>query len=195
MSQTWIEKPSILLTESKLLEFIPNNETTYPEKLNALTRFIIATAIIIALIRRELFVLLIPLCCMVVIYFLTKWGLNLSEIKEKFYPDDNKVNKEDCQLPSVDNPFMNVLPTDNRDRKEACTTNDMKENINNKFEFNLYKNIGDVFGNENSQRQFYTMPSTTIPNNRKDFADWLYKTPPTCKEQGLCFTPKTTFDL
>ena len=68
---------------------------------------------------------------------------------------------------------MNVLPTDNRDRKEACTTNDMKENINNKFEFNLYKNIGDVFGNENSQRQFYTMPSTTIPNNRKDFADWL----------------------
>ena len=72
MSQTWIEKPSILLTESKLLEFIPNNEMTYPEKLNALTRFIIATAIIIALIRRELFVLLIPLCCMVVIYFLTK---------------------------------------------------------------------------------------------------------------------------
>ena len=54
MSQTWIEKPSILLTESKLLEFIPNNEMTYPEKLNALTRFIIATAIIIALICREL---------------------------------------------------------------------------------------------------------------------------------------------
>ena len=77
MSQTWIEKPSILLTESKLLEFIPNNEMTYPEKLNALTRFIIATAIIIALIRRELFVLLIPLCCMVVIYFLTKWGLKI----------------------------------------------------------------------------------------------------------------------
>ena len=87
MSQTWIEKPSILLTESKLLEFIPNNEMTYPEKLNALTRFIIATAIIIALIRRELFVLLIPLCCMVVIYFLTKWGLNLSEIKRPAFTD------------------------------------------------------------------------------------------------------------
>ena len=39
----------------------------------------------------------------------------------------------------------------------------------------------------NSQRQFYTMPNTTIPNAQDDFAKWLYANPKTCKEdQEFC---------
>ena len=32
------------------------------------------------------------------------------------------------------------------------------------------------------KENFYTTPNTTIPNNQGDFANWLYKTPKTCKE-------------
>ena len=41
-----------------------------------------------------------------------------------------------------------------------------------------------VFGKNNSQREFYTAPVTTIPNNQGDFADWCYKTGKTCKENN-----------
>ena len=44
-----------------------------------------------------------------------------------------------------------------------------------------------MFGKLNSQRNFYTTPSTTIPNDRESFQKWLYNTPQTCKEnQEFC---------
>lgn len=185
MSESWVEKPSILITENKLKEFIPKGDMSYPEKLNALTRLILYVSIIIFLITREPLVLLVPICCMMVIYFLVKWGIKMDKLKEHFYPEKDFNNN--CETPTVHNPFMNILPTDNRNRDPACNDNkELRHEINNAFEHNLYKNIGDVFGKENSQRQFYTMPSTTIPNKREELAEWLYKTPPTCKEGGLC---------
>jgi hypothetical protein len=55
------------------------------------------------------------------------------------------------------------------------------------FNHNLFKDVNDVFGKMNSQRQFYTMPNTTIPNAQDDFAKWLYANPKTCKEdQEFC---------
>ena len=52
---------------------------------------------------------------------------------------------------------------------------------------NLFKDVNDVFGKMNSQRQFYTMPNTKIPNAQDDFAKWLYANPKTCKEdQEFC---------
>ena len=87
--------------------------------------------------------------------------------------------------------FLNVDPVTNRivDRPEACDTNDVeiKKQIDSSFNNNLYKDVNDVFGKMNSQRQFYTMPSTTIPNAQDDFAKWLYLNPKTCKEdQDYC---------
>jgi hypothetical protein len=43
----------------------------------------------------------------------------------------------------------------------------------------------DVFGKTQSQRQFITMPSTSIPNDQASYQNWLYKIPgKTCKEGG-----------
>ena len=42
-----------------------------------------------------------------------------------------------------------------------------------------------MFGRSQSQREFYTMPSTSIPNDQGSYQDWLYKIPgKTCKEGG-----------
>jgi hypothetical protein len=55
------------------------------------------------------------------------------------------------------------------------------------FGHNLFTDVDDLFGKMNSQRQFYTMPSTTIPNKQGEFAKWLYSNPKTCKEdQDYC---------
>jgi hypothetical protein len=47
--------------------------------------------------------------------------------------------------------------------------------------------VDDLFNRNTSQRQFYTTPVTTIPNDQTGFARWLYKLPETCKEnQSNC---------
>jgi len=75
------------------------------------------------------------------------------------------------------------------DRPPACSSSnpDVKKKIDEYFDNNLYKDVNDVFGKMNSQRQFYTMPWTTIPNAQDEFAKWLYLNPKTCKEdQDFC---------
>ena len=54
--------------------------------------------------------------------------------------------------------------------------------VENNFEEDLYKDVNDIFGKNNSQRQYYTMPGNSVPNDRDTFMKWCYQTPPTCKE-------------
>ena len=62
-------------------------------------------------------------------------------------------------------------------------------NFFDKFGYNLYRDVGDLYGKNNSQRQYYTMPATTMPNDQTAFAKWCYNTGPTCKERGLYCAP------
>ena len=62
------------------------------------------------------------------------------------------------------------------------TSSAVNEIIKNLFETDLYRDVSDIFGKENSQRQFYTVPGNQSPNDQGAFAQWLYGTPPTCKE-------------
>ena len=104
----------------------------------------------------------------------------------------NKLDLEknkDCQDVSDDNPFMNVLPTDyqNPKRLQACSHSSKKirRKIREAFEKRFPRDSDDVFSRNNSFRQFYTMPATTIPNSREKLQKWLYKTSETCKERGI----------
>tara|TARA_Y100000389_G_scaffold17613_2_gene15387 strand:+ start:4373 stop:4921 length:549 start_codon:yes stop_codon:yes gene_type:complete len=182
MSNIWTKNPSVLFNYNNLGYFIPTDDMTYIEKLNAITRFIIYLSVLIFIVHGDVNIFFLPILVMLFIYFIVNWGLGLDELNEQF-----RVTKtESCQNPTVNNPFMNILPVDERDRDKACDyDSEVKETINSKFNVNLYKDLNDVFDRNNSQRQFYTMPSSTIPNNQTDFAKWLYDTKPICKE-GNC---------
>lgn len=104
-----------------------------------------------------------------------------------------EIKSNNCTTPTLDNPFMNVTMKDYMnfdkdgsivDRPPACDSSDptVKNEIETNFNNNLFKDVNDVFGKSNSQRQFFTMPYTTIPNNRESFQKWLYLSPATCKE-------------
>jgi hypothetical protein len=69
-------------------------------------------------------------------------------------------------------------------KKSFIDNEEIKNEIEDKFSFNLYQDVNDVFGKSNSQRQFYTTPVTTIPNKQDDFAKWLYGKNETCKENN-----------
>jgi hypothetical protein len=96
----------------------------------------------------------------------------------------------DYTPPSARNPFMNILLDEykyNPDRPPAVNSSNpaVKQTLDDYFRVQWFSDPTDVFGKNQSQRQFVTMPSTSIPNDQGSFADWLYKIPgKTCKEGG-----------
>lgn len=102
-------------------------------------------------------------------------------------------------VPSQPNPFMNVLineiseyPT--KPPAKFSISSDIKSQLDTQFENKVYADPGDVWNRSQSQREFYTMPSTSIPNDRESYQNWLYRTPgKTCKEGNVaaCTTEGT----
>jgi hypothetical protein len=122
-----------------------------------------------------------------------KFGTREEGFKEKESVPDGvlaEVIGEKITYPTARNPFMNVLIDEikyNPTRAPAISTNDPSVNIqlNEFFQTQFINDPTDVFNNTQSQRQFYTMPSTTVPNDQESYQNWLYKIPgKTCKEGG-----------
>ena len=121
-------------------------------------------------------------------------GTDLDQIRKKRLDDLGKEqqiveneNGEFCTPPSDQNPFMNLLVNEyGTNRPPACDTDydeEIQKDIDQKFNINLYKDVSEVFGNINSQRQFYTNPVTTsIPDPNGDFKNWLYGNMASCKD-------------
>ena len=99
-------------------------------------------------------------------------------------PNDKETN------PTPRNPFMNVLVDElkyNPTRPPAASVLDplVKVSLDEFFRTEFYNDPTDVFGKTQGQRQFITMPSTSIPNDVDSYQNWLYRIPgKTCKEGG-----------
>lgn len=90
-----------------------------------------------------------------------------------------------CISPTGDNPFMNAMPFDNRLRAPGCNTvnNPAREiDLEMKYDDGRFRDANDIWNTNGGRRQFFTMPWTTYPNDQGSFANWLYRTPMTCKE-------------
>jgi hypothetical protein len=98
-------------------------------------------------------------------------------------------------VPTARNPFMNITVDEyyyNPLRPAAASVGDtaVKADLDSFFKTEFTRDPTDVFGRSQSQRQFVTMPATTVPNDVGSLQDWLYKLPgKTCKEGGreACF--------
>ena len=115
----------------------------------------------------------------------------LRKKEKKYYTVDEVIDfeKNTCRKPTIDNPLMNPAATEfgSFDVPSACNANDddIKESIKVNFNHQLFRDVDEVWERGNSQRQFYTMPNTAVPNNQKEFAEWLYRLPDSanCKVQ------------
>ena len=99
----------------------------------------------------------------------------------------NKLGK-----PTTSNPLMNVLipevyykpnkkgaaPAFNKDVEHEINTivkkNTEKQFNDKNIDERLFNDLGDEFIFDRSMRQWYSNPSTTIPNDQKGFQEWLY---------------------
>jgi len=179
----WSRDWKILWNPKRLIEFFPTKDMTYYEKLNSITRLSIYSGIVLSIYTEKLWPLYIPILTMAFTYILCK--LDEYNINIHTYTTSST---EECVKPSQDNPFMNITVDEyqsNPKRPPACDYVANREETENYFDHNLYKYVND---RNNSQREFYTTPITTIPNDQDTFSKWLYGTPKTCKEdQSNCF--------
>jgi hypothetical protein len=117
-----------------------------------------------------------------------EWRKEQEKQKKKISYEKNEVyNSDTCRKPTVENPFTNIVFSDYLDASnvaEPCNSSDsnVQTDMQNLYNSTIFRNFDDVFERANSQRMFYTVPIRTIPNDQTNFANWLYKTGPTCKE-------------
>jgi len=126
-------------------------------------------------------------------------------IDSSIFMDCNNIDTDIYRKPTIDNPMMNLnlitgTPGNSQEWNQdgEIQTNEIQEDtlkaiptfdnicvaddVDEKLNFGLYKDPNDIWGTRNSNRQFYTMPNTTINNHEVELGKWLYGTPPTCKE-------------
>ena len=198
----WMNDYKILFYKERLTDFFPTVTMTLIEKLNAIFRMSIYLSIALYLVTgtyQYLFIMIIIGAFTCFIYYSQQNNVELYFNSEKnndanLVQEDIFDKKKNTITPSTENPFMNInLITDSKIKDAAPPSwNDdsLKEKIEDKFGYNLYRDVGDLYGKSNSQRQFYTAPSTTIPNNQTSFAKWCYSVGPTCKEKSIYCSPE-----
>jgi hypothetical protein len=118
---------------------------------------------------------------------------------DTFIPSVNIIGKNNSGIeslpltqPTARNPFMNVLVDElkyNPTRPPSASILDpvLRISLDDFFRTEFFSDPTDVFGKTQGQRQFITMPSTSIPNDVDSYQNWLYRIPgKTCKEGGPC---------
>jgi len=190
----WTKDINILYNRNHILEIFPSSSFDIIRKLNAIFRFSIYYSLLVFLYNRNnTNVFYIPIVVGILTYVVYKKNNSIQvddALIQSINGDKESVQNMDksCRIPTKDNPFMNPELSDfgnNMEIKGACTSFDNKgiqKKIDEYFDEGVFKEFSDIFNNKNSQRQFFTVPGRDIPNDQGSFAQWLYGSPPTCKE-------------
>jgi len=176
MTNLWFNDPSILL--QNMTEFFPTNNLTRIEKVNSIARLAIYYAIIIALFKQDNKWYTVSIVLLIISYFLGYF--------ENF--EDVKNDTSNCTVPTKENPFMNFTLADymnNSDRPAACPYEKVKNKMREEFRKDIVPDPADLWGQNISDRQFFTTASTTVVNNQTGLGKWLYGSAGECKNLGL----------
>lgn len=187
----WYDNISNFITTKNYYEILPTSNMSLETKINSLLRLFIYISILLSLIKidyKYLFIGIIAILLSIVIYNFEKQ----KRIKTEKFLDKNKIDLIDnkvCLRSTVDNPFMNTPTTEYASNYDKCDigacdlTNDkVSKTIETNFNARLFRDVSDLYGKMSSQRQFYTVPNTKIPNDQTGFAEWVYKPPPSCHD-------------
>ena len=184
----WLNDPANLF--KRWTRFVPTNDMTVPEALNAVVRFTIYSSILISLItQKSTYLLLIP-AVMVVSAILVRMYPETQVLREAFHSGSTGA-----ATPKASNPFMNVLFTDyvdNPDRPAApsnINNNAVKASIDEAFAktSDLFMDTSDKYGLAQSARMWVTQAATTIPNDLEGYQKFLNRDNVSRKETSESF--------
>lgn len=179
-----------IITEH-LTEFFPSADMTHNERLNSIVRLSLYISLVLTFYNKKSIYLYIFVGSLFLTYYIGKNSI------ENF----TNATKKKCKTPTIDNPFMNITMGDylntDKDGKiidPGTVCEDLKtykKDIDEKFNHNLYNDVDDLFGKNNSQRQFFTARTELIPDMEGNFKNWLYKP----SDESLIRKNNIAFDL
>ena len=174
MTKLWYHDFRVLLDEP--LQFFPSNNLNDIEKINSLVRLAIYYAMIIIVTGRSHSYLTISLVIIIISFLLGR--------TEAF---NNYIEKPKCYKPTDANPFMNFTIDDyykDPNRPQNCPIDQVRQDMRKKFLKRIVPDPTDLWGQNYSDRNFYTTPSTRIVNDQTGFANWCYGKMGQCKTYG-----------
>lgn len=186
----WLNDLNKFITKDNFYQIIPQQSMTFAQQLNAMSRFALYYTIVIFTINYDIRYLYYCMFFLLLMAVLFKYYESIRK-KDRFIEEQLNIQKDKknryCYRPTKSNPFMNVSFADYKDfpnRPKACdiTKKHVKQQVKNLFDETVVRDSKDIFHRNTNDRQFYTVPVTTIPNNQTEFAKWLYDTGKTCKE-------------
>lgn len=198
--QIWYRDPWQLVARDRLGVFLPLPEMPLEEQLNATMRFAAYFVVVLAALRRDVSVLLLAALAALFTYCVyeaeARASAGRAALLERLNVEETgRRARPRCYASTRHNPFMNVLPTDASrfpNRPPACDLSDssVRARVQKNFETGLRRADGDIYKRTASDRQYYTMPNTTLPHDQHSYAHWLYPLPKqTFKEAGTALQP------
>ena len=178
--------PREIFETKELLNFWPTATQTARERVAATTRFILYATCIIYIINRDVRVFALGILAIAILYYL--WTMNMiSDGKMRPSSTDGRVPgplRGEVTLPTFDTSMGNVLlsdDVDNPDRPAAAWYPSMRTEVQT-----TWSQIHPFERQRDAERNFYTMPSSTIPNDMAAFAYGAFGKPfaPKCHDQG-----------
>jgi hypothetical protein len=202
MEKIWYKDIKNFINEKNIDKFFPSQSMSFEEKLNSIMRLSVYFSIVLLLIKRDINVFFVPLLTGIFTWFIYS-GDQKKKTNEQFYLDKMNLYKDPrtsklCYKPTPNNPFMNILMSDYTQqprRSQACNVSKghVKKLAQKYFDRNLYRDVSDIYQKNASDRNFYTTPSTTIPNAQDEFMKFAYPIGKTCKEGNGDACVKNTF--
>ena len=148
------------------------------------------------LIQKDVRILILACIALGVLYAFHKSDMIVETIALPVRSDDRQqpsFMRPTHQVPTKDNPMANVLMSDyaeHPDRPGAAFYPSVKDKIRMNLDDTFAQDSADIYGHRNqAASRFYSMPSTTIPNDQTGFAEACYgkKFRPMCRsDQGAC---------
>lgn len=180
MERFIIDDIKLLFQKDQIHIFWPRNNMTYVSKANAICRFVLYYGIFISIYKKNFNHFVTAILFSLALSFIAKsqaihFAYNLQPAS--FFPQAEKLVQKKCHLPTKDNPFSNILPSDSRDRLPACYYENVKEETEDFFNDGFVRDKFDFFNKKHSQRQFFTTANTNVPNDQAAFSHWLYGHP------------------
>jgi hypothetical protein len=170
----------------QLLNFWPSGAQSAKERTASTARFVIYSAVIVFLINRDVRVLALAGLVLAILYYMSTTNM-IQDGKVRVAFGDGRAAgplRDNVTMPSLENPMGNVLMTDyvdQPDRPAAAWYPSVRQEVQNEW-----SKIHPFERKRDAERNFYTMPSTTIPNDQTGFAQACHGKPfsPFCKDQG-----------
>lgn len=178
-NKLWIDDPiNILFGKKNFLLILPDRKDPLFNQVNSFTRFLIVYGSALSVYHKSwtpvAWSLLLALVVTVVVSHMVKRRTTTRVSVYHADATEPEVSAA-CATVTSNNPFANPVIGDNTSRPCQQTDTRMSDKL---FVKDLPLNEWDIYGKENSQRQFYSI----VDNDQTAFAKRLYSTDTTCRE-------------